>query len=154
MLPLNDGGGSIYTKFLVEALSSAKSSCTVEEITNMVRVKLEKYCQEHSISQIPHTELFDPSLKDIILTNNRKTAYAIKEQFDTLDLNKSIWLIDAEKAEGDETRFKTFTETNLVKKFLKHDSEYWGVASVNGIRKDLFVASTACENVKTSALFP
>lgn len=154
MLPLNDGGGSIYTKFLVEALSSAKSSCTVEEITNMVRVKLEKYCQEHSISQIPHTELFDPSLKDIILTNNRKTAYAIKEQFDTLDLNKSIWLIDAEKAEGDETRFKTFTETNLVKKFLKHDSEYWGVASVKGIGKTFLLQVRRVKMSRQAHCFP
>ena len=135
MLPLSDVGGSIYTKFLVEALSSAKSSCTVEEITRIVREKLERYCQKHSISQIPHTELFDPSLKDIVIANNRKTPYAVKEQFDTLDMNKSIWLIDAEKAEGDEARFKTFTETNLVKMFLKPDSEYWGIASVKGIGK-------------------
>ena len=47
----------------------------------------------------------------------------------------SIWLPDAEKADDEQTRFNSYTSTDDVKKFLRPDSDYLGIASVKGIGK-------------------
>lgn len=49
--------------------------------------------------------------------------------------DQSIWLPDAEYAKGKQTRFQTFTETDILKEFLDKNSNYWGIASVKGIGK-------------------
>lgn len=52
------------------------------------------------------------------------------------DLNPlSIWLTDAEDAEGGQTRFATYTETNKIKKFIAEDSSKWGISAVKGVGK-------------------
>lgn len=46
-----------------------------------------------------------------------------------------IWLPDAETAEGEQTRFKTYTKTNGVQQIVNCESPFWGMASVKGIGK-------------------
>lgn len=47
----------------------------------------------------------------------------------------SIWLPDAELAQGKQTRFNSFTKTDAIKKFFDNNSRYLGIVSVKGIGK-------------------
>ncbi len=47
----------------------------------------------------------------------------------------SIWLPDAELANGKQTRFNSYTATNDLKEFFDPNSSYLGVSSVKGIGK-------------------
>lgn len=154
MFPSKDGVGSLYTKFFVDALRSPKQSCTVKEISEMVQENLNEYCKSHGISQNPHTETFDTSLANVVIANNRNTPYSPIERIDPLDLNKSIWLVDAEKAVGEQTRFETFTDTTTVSKFVDRDSEFWGVASVKGIGKTFLLQVKRLKMSRIAHCFP
>lgn len=48
---------------------------------------------------------------------------------------ESIWLPDAEDAQGEQSRFCTFTETNIIHDFIRADSNFWGLYAVKGIGK-------------------
>ena len=47
----------------------------------------------------------------------------------------SIWLPDAELANGKQTRFNSFTKTEMASKFLDLNKDYLGIVSVKGIGK-------------------
>lgn len=48
---------------------------------------------------------------------------------------ESIWLPDAEKANGKQTRFDSFTNTKILEGFLKARPAYWGVSAAKGVGK-------------------
>lgn len=48
---------------------------------------------------------------------------------------ESIWLPDAENAHGKQTRFGTFTSTDLIRKYISNASNIWGLSAVKGIGK-------------------
>ena len=154
MLPPGEGKGSLYTKFLVDALSSSKPQCTIRDISSNVKRYLDDYCRTHNIIQIPHTEVFDVSLGDVVITNNRHTPYLVIEQNVASDLNRSIWLVDAEKAEGEQSRFETFTDTTIVRTFVERNSVYWGIASVKGIGKTFLLQVKRLKMSRTAHCFP
>lgn len=154
MLPAKDGLGSLYTKFFVEALKSPKQSSTVKDISATVQETLNEYCKLHGISQNPHTEAFDMSMANVVIANNRNKPYSVIERSIPIDLGKSIWLIDAEKAVGEQTRFETFTDTTKVNKFLQKDSEFWGIASVKGIGKTFLLQVKRLKMSRIAHCFP
>ena len=154
MLASKDGIGSLYTRFFVDALSSPQRSCTIREISTMVQNNLREYCSAHNISQNPHTEIFDVSMADVVIANNRNTPYSVPPQAKALDMSRSIWLIDAEKAVGEQSRFETFTNTPTVSKFVEKGSEFWGVASVKGIGKTFLLQVKRLKMSHTAHCFP
>lgn len=151
---LKDGKGSLYTKFFVDALSSSERKSTIKDISSKVKKSLNEYCHNHGITQSPHTETFDISLADVIIANNRGIPFTTIETAAALDLNKSIWLKDAEQANGDQARFKTFTGTTIVNKFVDRESEFWGIASVKGIGKTFLLQVKRIKMSKNSHCFP
>ena len=48
---------------------------------------------------------------------------------------ESIWLPDAEKANGKQTRFDSFTKTKILEEFLADHPSYWGVSAAKGVGK-------------------
>ena len=62
----------------------------------------------------------------------KKTATMIEPE-DAEPPVRSIWLPDAELAEGEQTRFGTYTSTDRIKNILS--GTYWGISSVKGIGK-------------------
>lgn len=151
---LRGGKGSLYTKFFVQALSSSERKSSIKDISTRVRESLREYCRIHGITQNPHTETFDTSLADVVIASNRGIPFTTVETAVTLDLNKSIWLKDAEQANGDQTRFKTFTGTSIVNKFVDKESEFWGIASVKGIGKTFLLQVKRIKMSKNVHCFP
>lgn len=151
---LRGGKGSLYTKFFVDALSASEKKSTIKDISKKVQENLSEYCRSHGVTQNPHTEIFDTSLADVVIANNRGIPFTPVETTVSLDLNKSIWLKDAEQAEGDQTRFRTFTGTAIVNRFVDKDSEFWGIASVKGIGKTFLLQVKRIKMSKTAHCFP
>lgn len=157
MLPENEGKGSIYTNCLYEILNSSNSQYTISTLSEALKDKLEKYCQRLSINQIPHTALFDDSIGNVLIKDSLKDSKeGISAELEptTLDLSRSIWLKDAELADGDQTRFNTFTTTSIVNDYLMENSKYWGIASVKGIGKTFLLQVKRTKLSKKAVCFP
>lgn len=58
-----------------------------------------------------------------------------KGQSSHLMEDESIWLPDAEKARGSQTRFETYTATQKIKDIINPNSKYYGIKAVKGIGK-------------------
>ncbi|WP_028043146.1 metallophosphoesterase family protein [Candidatus Stoquefichus massiliensis] len=56
-------------------------------------------------------------------------------EFDFFEKIESIWLPDAEKARGSQTRFETYTATQKIKDIINRNSKYYGIKAVKGIGK-------------------
>lgn len=52
-----------------------------------------------------------------------------------LSKKESIWLPDAEKAQGTQARFEIFAETEIINKFSDEQPSFWGISAVKGIGK-------------------
>lgn len=63
------------------------------------------------------------------------SSKAILAETPILVSGESIWLPDAEKAIGKQTRFDSFTNTKILEGFLKERPEYWGVSAAKGVGK-------------------
>jgi hypothetical protein len=148
------GECSVYTYFLANAMKSSKLHSTVKDITKSVKEQMDDYCKKNSIQQNPHTEAFDIALADVVVSNNQESSYSVKEGGEPLNTVNSIWLIDAEKAKGEESRFKTFTETDLVRQYLDKKSQFLGIASVKGIGKTFLLQVRRVKMSSYAQCFP
>ena len=160
MLP--DGQGSLFTKCFVEVLENSTSYYSVNDVAEKLKTRLALYCNTLNIEQMPRTSLFDTSLGEVQLVYQNGNKHsdndfnsAITSSFEHPDnLEKSIWLKDAEQATGEQTRFQTFTKTELVNRFIQPDSQFWGIASVKGIGKTFLLQVKRIKMGKTAICFP
>ena len=150
MLSQKEGIGSVYTKYLIEILNQPSKYPTVKTVSRELKKKLGAYCNSHKIEQCPHTLLFDDSFGDVYLVNKEEPHFSDQ----TLDLSSSIWLKDAEQAEGKQSRFETFTHTATVNKYIDPESMCWGLASVKGIGKTFLLQVKRIKMSKKAICFP
>lgn len=61
---------------------------------------------------------------------------------------------NAEKADREQTRFQTFTRTQLVNQFLDEENGPWGIASVKGIGKTFLLQVKRAKLSKKAICFP
>lgn len=146
------GRGSFFTKCLVDIFGE-KPILTVRYVSDRLKSRLKKMAEKYQFQQYPQTELPDASMADIIISNYNEIM-PDKDDDRPLDITKSIWLVDAEKAEGEQARFRTFTETTTVNSFIRSDSNLWGVASVKGIGKTFLLQVKRTKITKNSICFP
>ena len=67
---------------------------------------------------------------------------------------ESIWLPDAEIAQGKQTRFGTFTSTDLIEKFISANSTIWGLSAVKGIGKTFVLQIKRTKTSKKKLCLP
>lgn len=163
MLPESEGQGSLFTNCFVDVLKNSTSNYSVEQVSEKLKDRLEHYCSKLGIEQEPRTSLFDAALGEVQLVYKKGIQIGedgvlarptIRSFEHPADLDKSIWLKDAEQAVGEQTRFETFTKTELVNEFIQPDSKYWGIASVKGIGKTFLLQVKRIKMSKTALCFP
>ena len=160
MLPATAGEGSLFTKCLVEILCPESGCYTVKEVSVALKKKLNAYCTQFGILQKPYTKLEDDSLGNgvivipPVLQQTTSNTVAKSSYSQPLALQKSIWLTDAEQAEGEQTRFNTFTHTAKVDSFIDPQSGVWGIASVKGIGKTFLLQVKRMKLSKKAYCFP
>ena len=70
-----------------------------------------------------------------LLTTNKSEARINLNKTNFLSTKESIWLPDAEKAQGSQARFENFIETDIIHDFTTQSASFWGLSAVKGIGK-------------------
>lgn len=160
MLPR--GGGSLFTKCLVTALKG-NQRLTVRNVSAQLKKDLKIMAAQYKIDQMPRTELPDESMTELLISDSNDASMFSNEDDETSlnqdhdepnDSQKSIWLIDAEEAEGEQARFGTFTRTTMVNSFVNSSSGLWGIASVKGIGKTFLLQVKRAKTTNSVICFP
>lgn len=155
MLPAGQAG-SVYTSHFATVLQEYGRTFSIQEIENEVSKRVHEYCVKHGIDQTPCLAVLGETLDEFyfdpdVARPNQRAQDGVPQ---TVDLAQSIWLIDAELATGEQTRFNTFTSTSTVQSFIKPDSNYWGIASVKGIGKTFLLQVKRTKLSKNVVCFP
>ncbi len=88
----------------------------------------------HNIDEQYYFYMGDP-IKDIRPTKQTKGKKVVNKLDASTSKPISIWLPDAELAEGRQTRFNSYTKTDAITKYFDNKSGSLGIVSVKGIGK-------------------
>ena len=152
MIPKDKGVGSIFTKCFCDILRNSTFGYTVNDISKEIKKHIDTMCLEYGISQRPYTMLEDSSLGELVISS--PPQYIEKTECELLQEYQSIWMKDAELADGDQTRFRTFTPTASVNCFIDRASRYSGIASVKGIGKTFLLQVRRMRMTNSALCFP
>ncbi len=91
--------------------------------------------KKKKFSDFPDLNTDEGNLMFPLLESKVVSSDNVKKKYSNLVSGESIWLKDAEKATGSQSRFGDFTSTSRINDFIRDDTKYWGLSAVKGIGK-------------------
>lgn len=123
--------GDTYSDIGMTIFRKYEAASTVEidpYIWNKEKKCFQPYVDAYINGELP---TFDFDIKKADFLSEK----GVSKETEILVSGESIWLPDAEKAQGKQTRFDSFTNTRIINEFLLDSPPYWGISAPKGVGK-------------------